>query len=298
MRVQLQLRIVGDDDTVISDDEVLRFDKTDDRLEAIGLSLDEAKTLLEQVQQRLVATQVATYMSRHRCCVACGGTLRSKGSGRIRFRTAFGIVPLPSPRFHCCGCQPMDAKTFSPLTALFTEHTAPELLYLETKWASLVSYGMTVDLLRDVLPIGALAHASTFRNHLHRVATRHDAELGDERSCFIEGCPADWKELPVPEGPIVVGIDGGYVRDWADKQSNFEVIVGKSMPEDRDDRYFGFVQTLDAKPRRRLFEVLRGQGFQMNQDITFLTDGGDDVRDLATDMSPCAEHCLDWFRAT
>jgi hypothetical protein len=121
---------------------------------------------------------------------------------------------------------------------------------------------------------------------------------GDERSCFIEGCPADWKELPVPEGPIVVGIDGGYVRDWADKQSNFEVIVGKSMPEDRDDRYFGFVQTLDAKPRRRLFEVLRGQGFQMNQDITFLTDGGDDVRDLATDMSPCAEHCLDWFHVT
>jgi hypothetical protein len=76
------------------------------------------------------------------------------------------------------------------------------------------------------------------------------------------------------------------------------VIVGKSMPEDRDDRYFGFVQTLDAKPRRRLFEVLRGQGFQMNQDITFLTDGGDDVRDLATDMSPCAEHCLDWFHVT
>ena len=122
---------------------------------------------------------------------------------------------------------------------------------------------MTVDLLRDVLPIGALAHASTVRNHLHRVATRHDAELGDERSRFIDGCPADWKELPVPEGPIVVGIDGGYVRDWADKQSSFEVIVGKSMPEDRDDRYFGFVQTLDAKPRRRLFEVLRGQGFQM-----------------------------------
>jgi hypothetical protein len=72
---------------------------------------------------------------------------------------------------------------------------------------------------------------------------------------------------------------------------NFEVIVGKSVPEDRADRYFGFVQTFDAKPRRRLFEVLRGQGFQMNQDITFLTDGGDDVRDLAVawtgSTSPC-----------
>ena len=36
----------------------------------------------------------------------------------------------------------------------------------------------------------------------------------------------------------------------------------------------------------------------MNQDITFLTDGGDTVRNLAADMSPCAEHVLDWFHTT
>ena len=36
----------------------------------------------------------------------------------------------------------------------------------------------------------------------------------------------------------------------------------------------------------------------MNQDITFLTDGGDTVRNLASDMSPCAEHVLDWFHLT
>ena len=36
----------------------------------------------------------------------------------------------------------------------------------------------------------------------------------------------------------------------------------------------------------------------MNQDITFLTDGGDTVRNLAADMSPCAEHVLDWFHFT
>ena len=36
----------------------------------------------------------------------------------------------------------------------------------------------------------------------------------------------------------------------------------------------------------------------MNQAITFLTDGGDTVRNLAADMSPCAEHILDWFHIT
>jgi hypothetical protein len=293
MGVQLQLRIVGDDDTVISDDEVLRFDKTDDRLEAIGLSLDEAKTLLEQVQQRLVATQVATYMSRHRCCAACGGTLRSKGPGRIRFRTAFGIVPLPSPRFHRCGCQPMDAKTFSPLTALFTEHTAPELLYLETKWASLVSYDMTADLLKDVLPIGGTADASTIRRHLHKVATRHDADLGNEQPCGLDGGPG--KGQPLPQAAVIVGIDGGYVRNWHDKKHNFEVVVGKSLAAGRDDRSFGLVRSQDEQPGRRFRAVLRSQDLPVTQAVTMLTDGGDSVAGLVGELSPGAVHIVDWF---
>ena len=82
----------------------------------------------------------------------------------------------------------------------------------------------------------------------------------------------------MPEGPIVVGIDGAYLRNWHDKGKKFEVIVGKSVPEVRDHRYFGLVQTHDDKPERRLFEVLRAQDLRMNQGLTFLTDGGDSVR--------------------
>ena len=210
-------------------------------------------------------------------------------------------MPLSSPRFCRCGCDPSQTQTFSPLTGLLTEHTTPELLYLETKWASLVSYGMSIDLLKDVLPIAATASAATDRNHLHKVAKRRETELGDERRCFIEGCPADWEELPIPEGPIIVGIDGGYVRSWENRKNNFEVIVGKSVPEDREHRYFGLVQTHDDKPKRRLFEFLRDQGFKMNQDITFLTDGGDSLRRMISPLalstistgstSPCASPC-------
>lgn len=295
MRFTIQLRITDDAGREIADDEIIRLDKGEDRLEAIGLSLGEAKDLLSHLQQRVVQAQAANYVAGRRCCPHCSRPFRSKGHYPICFRTPFGTVVLPSPRFHRCGCQPTNGKTFSPLTALFTEHTAPELLYLETKWASLVAYEMSVDLLKDVLPIGAKANAETVRNHLHKIAARAEAELGEERACFIEGCPAIWKELPPPEGPIVVGIDGGFVRSWEDKKNHFQVVVGKSIAEDRADRCFGFVQSFDRKPKRRLFEVLRAQRLQSNQEITFLTDGGDDVRALAQDMSPCAEHILDWF---
>ena len=36
----------------------------------------------------------------------------------------------------------------------------------------------------------------------------------------------------------------------------------------------------------------------MNQDITFLSDGGDTVRDLQLYLRPPAEHLLDWFHIT
>jgi hypothetical protein len=119
----------------------------------------------------------------------------------------------------------------------------------------------------------------------------------------VEGCPADWETLPIPDGPITVGIDGGYVRNWEEKQQHFEVIVGKSIlafrRNDEEDiassKCFGFVQTLDEKPKRRLFEVLKSQGHQMNQQLTFLSDGGDTVRDLQLYLNPHAEHLLDWF---
>jgi hypothetical protein len=288
MRVQIQLRIVTDDDNVLSDEVIACFDKGDDQLEEIGLSLDQAKTVLASAQTRLVAA--ANFLARHRCCELCGRHLQS--SCRLLFRTAFGTIPLVSPRVHRCACQPATSKTFSPLTALFTGHTAPELLYLETRWASLVSFGLTAGLLKDVLPVDA--SAATIRNHLHKVALRQEAELGDgqPRLAEVEGDPADGKELPVPEGPIVVGIDGAYLRNWHDKQKKFEVIVGKSVPAVRDHRYL--VQTHDDKPERRLFEVLRSQDLRMN--LTFLTDGGDSS--FLDGISPCAENYLDWFHLT
>src|SRR5919112_2646918 len=144
MRVQIQVRIISDDETVLSEEVIACFDKGDDQLEEIGLSLEQAKSVLASAQTRLVAAQAASFLARHRGCDLCGRHLQSKGRCRLLFRTAFGTISLISPRVHRCACQPAGSRTFSPLTPLFTEHTAPELVYLETRWASLMSFGLTV----------------------------------------------------------------------------------------------------------------------------------------------------------
>ena len=84
------------------------------------------------------------------------------------------------------------------------------------------------------MPVAAGANATTLRQHVLRVAERAEGELGKEQSSFMDSCPAERAGLPTPEGRIVVGPDGGYVRDWDDRKTNFEPIVGRSMPEDRD----------------------------------------------------------------
>jgi hypothetical protein len=295
VHVHLQLRIVGDDGTAFTDSEILHLEKSEHRLEAVGLSIGESKTLQKCLQQHVVTAQVATFVDRHRCCLACGRHLCSKGKYPIVFRAVFGNVTLSSPRFYRCGCHPADSQTFSPLTEPFTEHTAPELLYLESRWASLISFGLTAALLKDVLLVAGTTNPETVRQHLHRVADRHDADLGREPARLVDSGPAAGQASPVPREAVIVGIDGGYLWNWRDKQKKFEVIIGKSMAEDRDDRYFGLIRSQDAAPKRRLREVLRRQGLPADQPVTVLTDGGDSVRALVGDLPAGSEHHLDWF---
>jgi hypothetical protein len=57
--MRIQLRIVAGDNSVISEDEILHLDKGDDRLEAIGLSLAEAKAMLVDLGAKIAAGAVA-----------------------------------------------------------------------------------------------------------------------------------------------------------------------------------------------------------------------------------------------
>jgi hypothetical protein len=79
---------------------------------------------------------------------------------------------------------------------------------------------LTVEALTDFLPLDVTLDVKTVRHDTLKVAERCEAELEEEQWSFIEGCPRDWSNLPIPDGPITVGIDGGYVRDWEIKKHN------------------------------------------------------------------------------
>ena len=301
MKVRVQVVIETEASEPGDVQDIMAIEREELCPETVGLTLDEAKTALERMQQRIVEQQAAEYLRTQSHCPSCGSKRYHKGEHTVTVHTLFGKLRLKSPRLHHCRCEPYLTRTFSPLAEWLPERSTPELLYLETKWASLMSYGMTTKLLDEVLPIGKHLNAATVRNHLHAVAERTEAELGDEQVCFIDGCPREWANLPRPDGPLTVGLDGGYVHS-CDKTSRkdgwFEVIAGKSITAEGTAKCFAFVHRYDTKPKRRVFEVLKSQGMQTNQQITFLSDGGDTVRQLQLYLNPQAEHLLDWFHVT
>jgi len=138
-------------------------------------------------------------------------------------------------------------------------------------------------LLGELLPLRRRLHPAVVRRPVHAVADRPEGELGEERPGFTGTCQRDREDLPRPDLPIIVGLDGGYVHSSQQRSRAggwFEVIAGKAIPACGRASCLGYVQTYDTKPKRRLFEVLRSQGMQASQQVTFLTDGGEDIRDI------------------
>jgi hypothetical protein len=297
MKVRVQIVIETEGSQTIT--EVTCLERTALLPETLGLTLEEAKSVVASIQEVVVSQQVETYLTEQRHCPYCGTSRSSKGQHSLTLRTLFGKLKLSSPRLYTCACEARQYQSFSPLAELLPERSTPELIYLQTQYATLMSYGLTTDLLGDLLPL----HVSltSLKRQVGEMALRCEQELGDEQVSFIEGCPREWNDLPIPDAPLTVGLDGGYVQARQGKNrkaGSFEVIVGKSMTAEKGAKCFGFVNTYDTKPRRRVFETLKAQGLQMNQSITFLSDGGDTVRDLQFYLSPNSEHLLDWFHVT
>ncbi len=251
--------------------------------ENLGLTLAEAKEILHNTQLNIASQQVAEYKKQQNLCRDCGKKLFHKDKCTIVDRTLFGKLQLQCHRLLHCTCTEQATRTFNPVAHLIKERTSPELLYLESKFASLMSYGLSVKLLSEVLPIEEDINATSIRNNLHTLAKRLESELPAEAGMLIEGCQRDWDSLPIPDLPLVVGMDGGYVRFYdrkSDSSGHFQVIAGKSIKADGTSKCFGMVHCYDAKPKRRVFEVLKSQGMQMNQQVTFLSDGEESIREL------------------
>src|SRR3954451_23746952 len=204
-------------------------------LAELGLRLDEAKRLTAAMQAEVAPAQMAALGECPRACEACGRKLAAKGHYRARFRSLFGDVPVRVRRWFVCPCWggAGEAKSVAALD-FGGDAVAPELAYVTARYAALAPFGKVAALLSELLPLGGAQHASTVRNRTLRVGAEvvqaHAAEAPDQPAARATG-------------PVVVGLDGGYVRDrHRGERRHFEVVAGKVIRADGAQHRFAFVR--------------------------------------------------------
>ena len=140
---------------------------------SVGLSLTEAHTLLGSIQEAVVSAQTTAAMAERSCCALCGRSHRHKDTRTITVRTLFGTLHLDSPRFIACPCR-ADATqgpaTFSSLAGILAQRSTPELVYLQARFAAVMSFNTAGRLLGELLPLGQVLHGSAVRDQLTAVA--------------------------------------------------------------------------------------------------------------------------------
>src|SRR5215213_8719152 len=253
----------------------------------LGLRLDEAKQLTAALQAEMVSAQVAAVGERRRWCAACECPLASKGHYRATFRSLFGNVPVRVRRLLVCPCHgPGEPKSFAALD--LGAGPAPELAYVTAKFAALAPFGKVAALLSELLPISGAQNAGTVRNRTLRVG-QDVVQQHSTKNAELPAAPAD--------GPVAVGLDGGYVRSRHRPERHFEVVAGKVIDGHGVQHRFAFARNGQATASEAFRQALAAAGVGADTPATVLCDGDAGLWRLQREALPGATIVLDWWHA-
>src|ERR1700712_3518891 len=286
-RVKLVTELQAGETTEV---EVARLERDEQAgLADLGLGLAEAKRLTAAIQAEIVPAQVTIASENRRTCVACGRVLASKGHYTATFRSLFGDVPIRVRRLLACPCQGAgEAKSFAGFD-LEAATVAPELAYVTARYAALAPFGKVAELLSELLPVSGAANAGTVRNRTMRVG-----EAVVQPNLPTPAEPATTK----PGEPVVVGLDGGYVRSrHRQDERHFEVIAGKVIDAQGSQSCFAFVRNSPMIASSAFKQALAVAGVTADTPATVLCDGDAGLWRLQREALPNATVVLDWWHA-
>ena len=264
--------------------------------EEIGLTLEEGKTVLRQVQARMIQTQVEAVEAAHRKCDQCGRNQRIKDRRTRCVRTVFGVVRVSCRRYLRCTCRGGKRIALWPLNGRQLPGTTPELEYLYATWGSRIPYRRAAALLGELLPIckDGVSHA-TLRRRTLTVGARLDQRV-------TEPAEYDWPESrrePVPAAKrLSVAIDGTYVRaDGMRGLREYHVVAGRIERDGQLGGRFAWVAQHRACDAGAFMKAaLQSNGWTAKSQVRVLADGADGLANL---VSGAAEkktrRVLDWF---
>ena len=303
MRILIKLVVESDDARVVNEREIVRIERggqTAIAQSALGLTLREAKAALAATQQAIVTTQAEHIVSQASNCTHCAAALKVKDSRPIVYRTLFGKIRVHSPRLLACPCRlAASRKSFSPLAQALTHRSHPELLYLTTRWASILSYGASSTLLDEILPIGAAMSCSSVRNavrrigqHMDKSATPEDAALDCDRAKLARAHRVE------ADHQLAIELDAGYIRSTDRTETGsrwFSATVARLVGTQGAGVCHAFIGKQIGFAAARLDRFLHREGIEDTSALAVISDGGEDVLGAGYYHYRASQQLLDWF---
>jgi hypothetical protein len=243
----------------------------------LGLTLAEAKLLLVQVQQEVVAAQAHRQAMFRPHCQSCSGRCHVKDWRLHRIATLFGEVRVKLPRFMCAGCGCGETGVSWPSRCRST----PELDRLQARLSALMPYRVAADVMLHLLPVDAGKSPETLRSHTLQVGKR----IGE----------AAVEKPPAAAAPITVTLDSTFIRSREDGERHLEVRVGNVETADGARQVFGAVARAETDFTALIQRTLETAGRIDTTEVTTFTDGCPGLRAILTSAGATKPPILDWF---
>jgi len=242
----------------------------------LGLTLAEAKLLLGQVQQQLVAEQANSHAILRPACRSCGATCHVKDWQPHRIATLFGEVRVRLPRLVCAGCGRGETAIRWPSHCRST----PELNQLQARLSALMPYRVAADVMQHLLPIDAGTSPETLRSHTLLIGE----QLGDAAA---ETSPA--------AAAITISLDSTFIRSRDDSERHLEVRVGNVETVAGGRQVFGAVTRAETDITALTQRTLETMGRTDTTAVTAFTDGCPGLRTVLANAGVTKPPILDWF---
>jgi hypothetical protein len=248
-----------------------------DEIANLGLTLAEAKLLLAQVQQQVVAAQAHHHAMLRPHCQSCGERCHAKGRRPHRIATLFGEVRVKLPRMVCAG------RGCGKTNVNWPSHwrSTPGLDELQARLSALMPYRVAADLLQHVLPIDAGTSPETLRSHTLQVGKR----LGDAAA----------EKPPIAAKAITISLDSTFIRGRDDDERHLEVRVGNVETVDGRRQVFGAVTRAKIDITALIKRTLETVGRIDATEVTAFTDGCPGLRAVLANAGVMKPPILDWF---
>jgi hypothetical protein len=259
--------------------DVMAITRPDDLgdIASLGLTLVEAKQLLVQVQQQVVAAQAHHQAIFRPDCQSCRGKCHVKDWRPHRIATLFGEVRVKLPRLVCadCGCGGTGVGWPSHC------RSTPELDGLRARLSALMPYRIAADVMLHLLPIDAGKSPETLRSYTLQVGKR----LADAAA----------EKPPAAAAAITISLDSTFIRSRDDGERHLEVRVGNVETVDGGRQVLSAVTRAETDINVLIQRSLETLGRTDTSEVTAFTDGCPGLRMVLTNAGVTKPPILDWF---